>query len=374
MLPELSESFNVSSAMLSSLSASYFFAYAFAQIPVGLLIDRFGTHILLSLACLTISIASFLFAYTDQIILANYCRVFIGLGSAFAFVGCLKLAANWFPANKFGLIVGLTNLFGVLGAIIGGNPLAHAVDAFGWRNTMYCSAFLGLILTFLLYKIIRDGDYKKPPRLIDNTKLITKLNAVIRNKQSWLIALFAGGMIAPIVTYSELWGVSYIMNTYDLNRPAAAHITTLTFIGIAIGGPLIGWLSDYYRKRTVFMAMGLSGALVSITLILFGPIMPLWFIAFLHMTFGFFTSSMLLCFSLNSETTLPNIRATTLAFTNSIIMLAGALLQTTSGYLLDYTSDNYNLSFVPLVCCYVLAFVCFKYIVETRCRFKDNCA
>lgn len=374
MLPELSESFNVSSAMLSSLSASYFFAYALAQIPVGLLIDRFGTHILLSLACLAISVASLLFAYTDQIVLANYCRVFIGLGSAFAFIGCLKLAANWFPANKFGLIVGLTNLFGVVGAIIGGNPLAHAVDAFGWRNTMYFSAVLGFILTFLLWKIISDGDSKKPLKPINKTKVLAKLNTVVRNKQSWLIALFAGGMIAPIVTYSELWGVSYIMDTYNLSRPAAAHITTLTFVGIAIGGPLIGWLSDYYRQRTRFMAIGLLGALISITLILFGPIMPLWFIAFLHITFGFFSSSMLLCFSLNSETTLPNIRATTLAFTNSIIMLSGALLQTTSGYLLDYTYNNYNLSFVPLVCCYVLAFACFKNIAETRCTFKDNCA
>lgn len=374
MIPELSNSFNVSSAMLSSLSASYFFAYALAQIPVGLLIDRFGTHILLSLACLTITIASFIFAFTSQISIANYCRIFIGLGSAFAFVGCLKLAASWFPANMFGLIVGLTNLFGVFGALFGGYPLALAVDAFGWRHIMYASAFIGLFLTFLLWKIISDTDTKKSKVITTKTNVLTKLAIIMKNKQTWLIALFAGGMIAPIVTYSELWGVSFIMDTYNLTRPAAAHITSLTFIGIAIGGPLIGWLSDFYRKRTTFMLQGLLGALISIMLILFGPILPLWMIAFLHLSFGFFTSSMLLCFSLNSETSQPNIRATTLAFTNSIIMLSGALLQTLSGYLLDYTNSNYNLSFVPLICCYVLAFACFKYIAETRCSFKANCA
>lgn len=374
MIPELSASFDVSSAMISSLAAYYFFAYAFAQIPVGLLIDRYGTHILLSFACLTIAIASFIFAYTNQIMFANYCRILIGFGSAFAFVGCLKLAASWFPANKFGLIVGLTNLFGVAGAIIGGNPMAHAVDAFGWRAVMYISGLLGILITCLLWKIISDSKTKKSVHSSDKTTVVTKLKTIIKNKQSWLIAVFAGCMVAPIVTYSELWGVTYLIDTYNLNRPDAAHIATLSFIGIAVGGPLIGWLSDYFRKRTTFMAIGIFGALVSMSLILFGPIMPIWGISFLHITLGFFTSSMLLCFSLNSETTLPNIRATTLAFTNSIIMLTGATLQTISGYLLDYTYHNYNLSFVPLMACYLIALGCFMFIVDTKCKFKTNCA
>lgn len=367
MLPELSQSFNVSSALLSALAASYFFAYAFAQIPVGLLIDRYGTRQLLTLACFTITIGSFLFAYTDNIFLATYCRILIGFGSAFAFVGCLKLAANWFPAHRFAFIVGLTNLFSVGGALIGGNPIAHAVDAFGWRDVMYSSGIIGLIMTFLLFKIIRDGATSKKTELIR-----FKLFAVIKNRQTWLIAVFAGCMVAPIVSYSELWGVTYLMHTYNLSRPDAAHITTLTFIGIAIGGPLIGWLSDYFRQRTIFMAIGLTGALISMSFILFGPLMPLWLVSLLHITFGFFTSSMLLCFSLNSEATAPSIRATTIAFTNSIIMIFGALLQTLSGYLLDLTYNNFNLSFMPIISCYVIAFICFKFIRSTKCTFCDD--
>jgi len=367
MLPELSQSFNVSSALLSGLAASYFFAYAFAQIPVGLLIDRYGTRQLLTLACLTITIGSFLFAYTDNIFIATYCRILIGFGSAFAFVGCLKLAANWFPAHRFAFIVGLTNLFGVGGALIGGNPIAHAVDAFGWRDVMYSSGIIGLAITLLLWKIIRDGSSSKKTELIR-----FKLLAVIKNRQTWLIAIFAGCMVAPIVSYSELWGVTYLMHTYNLSRPDAAHITTLTFIGIATGGPLIGWLSDYFRQRTIFMAIGFTGALTSMSLILFGPLLPLWLISLLHITFGFFTSSMLLCFSLNSEATAPGIRATTIAFTNSIIMIFGALLQTISGYLLDLTYNNFNLSFMPIISCYILAFICFKFIRSTKCTFCDD--
>lgn len=369
MIPELSESFEVGSALLSSLSAAYFIAYALAQIPVGLLIDRYGTRILLTLACLAISISSIIFAYSQNLTIANYCRIIIGLGSAFAFVGCLKLAAQWFPAHKFAFIVGLTNLLGVIGAIIGGGPTAQIVEDFGWRATMYVSALIGIILTVLLWKIVRDSKNKKPVKKIDAGRFISNLKDVISTKQTWIIAIFAGCMVAPIVTYSELWGVAFLSHTYALERSFAAHITTLTFIGIAIGGVVIGWLSDYYRHRTFFMGFGLVGALITLCIILFGPIVALWAIYILHILFGFFTSSMLLCFTLNSEATKPKIRATTIAFTNCIIMLAGAGLQILSGYLLEFTYNDFTTSFIPLIGCYAVAIICYLFIKEPPCAF-----
>lgn len=378
MVPELSESFAIGSAMLSSLSAAYFFAYALAQVPVGILIDRYNTRTLLALACCAIALSSIAFAYSESYILASYCRIIIGLGSAFAFVGCLKLAADWFPANKFAFIVGLTNLLGVMGAIIGGTPLAYAVEVFGWRNIMYGSGIIGLIITLLLLQVLPKTKNRihnhnknvvktnKQPKLLDNFLI------VIENKQTWLIAIFASCMVAPIVSYSELWGVTYLTNVYALSRPLAANITTLTFIGIAIGGPTIGWLSDHWQKRTNFMFIGMLGAVLSISLILFGPILPLWLVYILHVSFGVFTSSMLLCFTLNSEAASAKIRATTIAFTNCIIMLAGAGLQTVSGYLLAYTDSNYNTSFIPLISCYMLAAICLVSIKEPPCRFTDE--
>lgn len=370
MVPELSAAFNVSSALLSSLSAAYFFAYAFAQIPVGILIDRYGTRKLLTSACLIITISSAIFAFTHSLTVANYCRLFIGLGSAFAFVGCLKLASTWFPANKFAFVVGLTNFLGVIGAVLGGRPLANAVDAFGWRQIMLGSTILGSIITILLWIVIKD--YAKPEKIVRKaikSKVLANIVTVIKDKQTWLIAIFAGCMVAPIVTYSELWSVTFLNSIYNLPRPQAAYISTLTFVGIGIGGPTIGWLSDYYQQRTAFMGIGMLGALVTISLILFGPKLSLSIVSFLHLIFGFFSSSMLLAFSLNSEETPPKIRATTVAFTNSIIMIAGAALQTISGFLLDKTYNNFNLSFVPLVGCYVLAFYCYTRIIEPPCEF-----
>jgi MFS family permease len=370
MIPELMESFNVSVANLGNLSACYFYAYALAQIPVGLLLDRFGERLLLSLACVMIAFGSFVFSVTNNMHMAELCRVFIGLGSAFAFVGCLKLGSIWFPAHKFAFIVGLTNLLGVTGAVLGGKPMAHAVDAFGWRDVMFASGVVGLILTIMLLSIVRDSNLNlsSKKKTKQNFNLWAKILIVLKCKQTWLVAAFGGFMVAPIATYSELWGVSYLVNTYHVDRPTAAQITTLTFIGIAIGGPSIGWLSDYLRVRKLPMLIGTLGALCSIATILFIEFLPFWALNVLHVAFGFFTSSMLLCFSLSSEFAPPKIRATSIALTNSIIMAMGALLQTISGLLLDLSNTNYNISFAPLMICYIMALACFYFIHETNCH------
>lgn len=372
MIPELSETFSVGSAQLSNLSAAYFLAYAFAQIPVGILIDRYGTRILLTIASAAITISTFAFACTQSLSIAHYCRIIIGLGSAFAFVGCLKLAASWFPAYRYAFIVGLTNMLGVIGAIIAGGPLSIAVTFLGWRSTMYLLGLFGVVITFMLWKIVRDSKKAKQiKQKSERTPILHNFKKVLMLKQTWWVAIFASCMVAPIVTYAELWGVTYLIKVYDLSRTQAAQITTMTFIGIGLGGPTIGWISDYYRNRIFFMGFGLVGSLISISLILFGPALPLPILYLLHISFGFFTSSMLLVFTLNAESSTDSSRATTVAFTNCLIMVLGAFLQMLSGRLLENTLQNFTLSFMPIIICYVLALISFICIKEPKCEFAE---
>jgi len=372
MNPELMEAFDVSIATIGNLSACYFYAYALAQIPVGLLIDRFGTHVLLSLAAAIIAFGSFIFSVTNNILVAELCRVLIGFGSAFAFVGCLKLGSVWFPAHKFAFIVGLTNLLGVTGAAIGGKPSAYAVDVYGWRTVMFASGIIGLLITIMLWGIVKDkypANRKAKPSTLINM-LWTKILLVLKSRQTWFIAAFGGFMVAPITTYSELWGVSYLIAKYQVDRPTAAQITTITFIGIAIGGPLIGWLSDYIHQRKAPMLIGTLGAMICMSCILTLHL-PIWLLYFLHLGFGFFTSSMLLCFSLNTECAATKIRATTIALTNSIIMLAGGMLQSLSGLLLDFSNTNFAIGFIPLLLCYAFALLTYLFIKEPRIKLQQ---
>lgn len=368
MIPELIKTFQVSYSQLGTLSAYYFYAYAIAQIPIGLLIDHYGTRLQLTFACLLVTLGSFLFAATSNIYVADLCRLVIGLGSAFAFVGCLKLGANWFPAHKFAFVVGLTNLLGVTGAMIGGKPVAAIVDIYGWRTILFASGFIGCAITVLLLYVIRDSDKHTDIQLDNSYSLFASVFEAAKIKQIWLVAIFGGLLVAPIMTYAELWGVSSIVKNYQIDKSSAAQLTTLTFAGIGIGGPVIGWLSGILRLRKYPMLMGTSGALCTFSLMVYAPNMPLKSLYILHILFGFFTSSMLLCFSINSEITEPKIKATTIALTNTVIMAMGALFQTMSGKLLDISNNNYYLCFAPLILCYIIALLLLFLIKETNCK------
>lgn len=368
MLPELMESLDVSVAALGNLSACYFYAYAIAQIPVGLILDKYSSRTVLTKACLLIAISSLVFGFTNNLLVAEICRIFIGLSSAFAFVGCLKIGSSWFYGQQFGLIIGLTNLLGITGAIIGGKPAALAVDLFGWRNVMYASAAIGLLIAILIWNYVSDNntpasDAKRKATL---REILATLSSVVRCKQIWIIALFGAFMVAPIGTYSELWGVSFLMRYYHLDRPTAAQISTMAFFGIAVGGPTIGWLSDRMRRNKFPMLLGATGAGISMSLILLCTSFPLWFIGSLHFAFGFFSSSMLLCFSLATEICPNRSRATTIAFVNTVIMVMVAVLQSVSGALLEISNANFIVSFMPIILCYLLAFFSYNFIQEKK--------
>ena len=111
MVPELMQAFHVDASHLGKLSAYYFYAYALMQLPVGLLLDRFGPRIMMTVACFICALGAFIFSHTESLIAAEWARFFMGLGSACAFISALKLASLWFPPHRYPLLVGFLLMF-----------------------------------------------------------------------------------------------------------------------------------------------------------------------------------------------------------------------------------------------------------------------
>ncbi len=132
----LREHFNLSATGFGLLSAFYYYAYVPLQIPVGVLLDRYGPRVLITLACLICVIGIFMFAGTTDFWIAAAGRFLVGFGSAFAFVGVLKLATIWLPENKLAMVSGLASALGTIGAMIGDNLLGGLVIKVGWRETV----------------------------------------------------------------------------------------------------------------------------------------------------------------------------------------------------------------------------------------------
>ncbi|RUR07696.1 MFS transporter [Legionella sp. km772] len=338
MSNELMRDFAVTSQTLGILSGIYFYSYAAMQLPGGLLLDYFGPHRLLTLATVICAASTIAFGMTDNFFMACVARLMIGCGSAFAAIGTMKLAANWFPSYRFALLTGLMVTLGMLGAIGGEAPLALLVDDFGWRQSMIIMGGIGLVLAVLIFLITRDTPKNYNPaehHHVEEEGLLTSLATLIKNKQLWLIACYGGLMYMATPVFCGLWGVPFLMSKMAIAKATAANYISLVFIGWAIASPLWGIYSNRIGLRKPPMYIGCVGALICSILFIFAPINSSVIMEGLLFLFGIFSAGFLPAFSVAKELCNKKYVATGLSFMNMMNMIGIALAQPLIGYILD---------------------------------------
>lgn len=367
MVEDLMRDFAVGGAVVGNLSALYFYGYAGMQIPVGLLLDRFGPRRLMTAAAALVAVACLLFAWSHGLAGASVTRFLIGAGCAFSLVGAMAVAGQWFPRERFALLAGLAMMFGMAGGIFGQAPLRMAVNASDWRTTMAWLAIIGLILTVAAWCLVRDARRGSGGL----AAVIKGLRQVAANRQTWLNALAGLGATAPLLAFAGLWGVPYLQAVHGIDRVSAGAVTSVTFIGWGVGAPLIGWLSDRFRNRRTPLIAGLTLSALSLSAILYLPGVPLWLVSALCFGVGFGGSAQIVSFALVREHNPPQLSSTAIGIINALVTGAGAVFQPLVGWLLDvawdgdllegarvYTIAAYEAAFSVLVIGCILAILC----------------
>ncbi len=358
MVDELMRDFAVGGAIVGNLSALYFYGYAGMQIPVGLLLDRFGPRRLMTVAAGVVAVACLMFAWSDGLAGASVARFLIGAGCAFSLVGAMAVAGQWFPRERFALLAGLAMMFGMAGGVFGQAPLRVAVDATDWRTTMATVGVVGFGLMLAAWLFVRDR--RRGSGGVG--AVFEGLRRVAANRETWLNAVAGLGSTGPLLAFAGLWGVPYLQAVYDIDRVTAGTVTSVTFIGWGIGAPLIGWFSDRIGKRRSPLIAGMILSALSLVAILYLPGIPLWGVAVLCFGIGFGGSAQIVCFALVREHNLPQYSGTAIGMVNALVTGAGALFQPMIGWLLDlgwdglmvdgarvYAIGAYNLAFGVLV-------------------------
>ncbi len=367
MVEELMRDFAVGGAIVGNLSALYFYGYAGMQIPVGLLLDRFGPRRLMTVAACVVAVACLMFAWSDGLVGASVARFLIGAGCAFSLVGAMAVAGQWFPRERFALLAGLAMMFGMAGGVFGQAPLRVAVDATDWRTTMATVGVIGFGLMLAAWVFVRDRR-----RGSGGVGAVFKgLRRVAANRETWLNAVAGLGSTGPLLAFAGLWGVPYLQAVHEIDRVTAGTVTSVTFIGWGVGAPLIGWLSDRIGKRRSPLIAGMVLSALSLVAILYLPGIPLWGVGALCFGIGFGGSAQIVCFALVREHNPPQYSGTAIGMVNALVTGAGALFQPTIGWLLDlgwdgslvdgarvYAVGAYNLAFGVLVVGCIVGILC----------------
>jgi MFS family permease len=376
MVEELMRDFAVGGAVLGQLSALYFYGYAGMQIPVGVLLDRFGPRRLMTGAAALCAIGSVVFA-SSGLAGASAARLVIGIGCAFSLVGAMAVAGQWFPARRFALLSGLAMMMWMAGGAFGQAPVGLLVDAIGWRRAVLVTASGGVLLAVAAWALVRDHARTPAAR----ASMLTGLRAVCANREIWLSAVAGLGATGPLLAFAALWGVPYFESAYGLSRAEAATLTSMTFIGWGAGAPLFGWLSDRIGLRRPPLIAGLTISSAALAVILYAPGLGVAALGPLCFLLGFGGSGQIVNFALAREHTPLAFSSTAIGVVNALVTGAGALYQPAVGWILDqrwnaqtvagapvYTASDYEVAFSIVLAGCGLGLVCSLALTETRCR------
>jgi len=343
MVRELLASFHIGAGVFGTMTAFYLYAYAPMQIPVGILMDRFGARKLLTLAALACGLSAVLFGVATNIWLANISRFLMGAASAFAFVGMMYISSHWFAGKTLALLMGVGNSIGMMGAVFGEGPLSLLVEAISWRPTMYILGASGLILSFIIFLAVRNEPAsmeKHSPQVSEKTPLLHHLKIVTRNSQTWINAIVSLCFYTATVAYGGLWAIPFLVNAHGLSNTTASFAASMIYLGTVIAGPFLGHLSDKTCNRKTWIIITSFLSIVIFMIINYTLSLPTVAVFILMLLLGIMLTGQLLTYTLSVELNPREAKGTALAFTNFLVFLGGSIIQTLAGWLLQFHWDG----------------------------------
>jgi len=383
MVPDLMRTFSVGASALGGLSAFYFYAYMVVQLPTGLMTDRFGPRRLLTAAALISALGGLAFAMADDLATAAVGRLAVGVGAGFGFVCTLRIATDWFPAERMALLSGMTMMMGMAGGVFGQAPLSIFIAEFGWRPSMVGVALVAVVLAAAAL-LLTGGP--RPARATGGaapTAIRRSLSGALGTGQTWVIAGYGFSIVTIMFAFGGLWGVPYLVQVHGLSRPDAAFAVSLILLGWGLFAPLVGWISDRLRRRKPPMIASAMLSLVTIVPVIYVPELPGIAIKGLLFLNGVAVAGMVVCFATAREHNDASYAGTAMAFVNMAVIGAGAVMQPVTGWLLDlgwqgeivagvrlYSAEAYRDAFIVLPVSCVTALVLALLVRETHARAK----
>ncbi|MEI6242291.1 MAG: MFS transporter [Chlamydiota bacterium] len=371
VVTELMQQLNVTASGFGLITAFYYYSYTPMQLAVGVLLDRYGTKLILSMCICFCVLGSFFFSIASSVFVASAARFLIGFGSAFAFVGVMKLGAEWLPKQHFAFLAGLATSLGMLGGMTGDIILAAFLNDFGLAKVLHLGTLIGIILIPFIFIFIKDTPHPKNPNPelnISLGKTLSGLKAIIKNPHMWICGLIANTLYLSLTAFAELWGIKFLQTVYNLEAQKASLACSAVFFGWLVCGPFNGWLSDRINSRKIPLLFGGILGAATITLIILKPFtISFSLLCVFLFLFGSFCSTQILCFAISKENNHHHLAATSIAFTNFLVMIGGMVFQPLIGFLLDfvwsgsminnirvYSTANYQLVFLTIPLCILI--------------------
>lgn len=340
---DLMSSFSINATEMSAMVSLFLWAVVFCQFFVaGPIVDRLGFRKVSFFSLVLSAIGLLLFVLSADIhsfALGCISRLMIGIGASFATVGYIKAAAVWFSPRKFAFVCSFLMTAAMTGALLGQVPLAYLIELTGsWHRALISYACFSVVMALLYLALVRDYNPHAPDvnKTSADAGTLAGIKRVLLNKNNWYLTLYTGLTFTTIDVFGGIWGNNYFRELYEITSKDASFIVSMMFLGLAIGSPVIGKLSERFDNRIGIMIIFHIIATISLAGVLQFKLTPM-FSGILLFTFGFCLGVYMLAFAIGNRINPIVVAATVAALINTGEPLLGALFDPLIGHMLDMT-------------------------------------
>ena len=335
--PELMTELELSAEAMGGITGLFFFAFAAAQIPTGVLLDRYGARLTMTALFLVAVLGSFIFAVANGGLLLAIGRILLGVGCAAGLMGAMVVIARWYPEDRFARLSALLFVIGGGGTLLATTPLAWAVEIIGWRGAFIGMAGLTGLFSVLLFLFVRDGPpgkFEKGDRVESWQEVLGGLRTVLRNRQLWLVSVIQFVGYATVLTVVGLWGGPYLADVHKFDGVARGNVLLALNLAVLVGVLIYGRLDRYFMKRKWLIIAGAISTAVILGLLAVLEQPNFWMATTLLILFAAVGSYVMLNHAFARSVLPDHLIGRGLTFQNLAVFLGVAAIQSASGLII----------------------------------------
>jgi len=276
--------FGIKATELAAFTVLQLLVYAGMQIPVGVLLDRFGSRAMLASGLVLMTAGQLAFALASSFPAGLAARAAVGAGDAMIFISVMRLVAVWFLVRQAPVVAQLTGQVGQLGSVLAAAPLALALHQLGWTRAFAWVSTLGVVMLVAVLVLVKDSPYRSAgPAPIKVAALTRSLRAIWGNPGTRLgmWSHFTGQF--PVTVFSLLWGFPFLVRGEGLSPALASGLLMLTTGTVLVTGLLLGReVSRHPFYRSYIVLAVVAGIVLAWTVVLLWPgPAPVWLLVIL---------------------------------------------------------------------------------------------
>ena len=332
--PDLIADIGVGPSTLGMLTAVYFISFASFQLPLGILLDRYGPRNVEAVLLLFAGLGAFIFARAEGIGGLVVGRALIGFGVSSCLMAAFKAYTLWFPREKWPVIYGFQMAAGGLGALAATAPVQAALEFTDWRGVFTALSLLSLLIGATVFLVV---PVKKLPSSHETLQAQMRgIHQVFTSRTFWRTAPLTTISQATFHAVQGLWAGPWLIHVAGLDRAEVAHVLLWVAVSMIAGFIFLGTLAERAGRHgisvgvtavtgmTIFMAVQL--------LLIFGPVQwmfPLW------LSFGFFGTSGIIAYSALSQSFPVHLSGRVTTAVNMLVFICAFLGQWAIGGIID---------------------------------------